>query len=150
MVSIPFDINLEENAHGTFAVAVSHASASNEVGTADIFPQESQNKRERYKNVRLTNITHTNTTGYRAYLKTVMNTLHTFQNISATQQSGYRAYLKSVINTLHTFQSISATQQSGYRAYLKTVMNSLHTFQSISATQLKLKRHVEVQYKSSS
>jgi hypothetical protein len=37
MVSIPFDINLEENAHGTFAVAVSDASVSNEVGTADIF-----------------------------------------------------------------------------------------------------------------
>ena len=32
MVSMPFDINLEENAHGTFAVAVSDASASNEVG----------------------------------------------------------------------------------------------------------------------
>ncbi len=111
----------------SFAVEVSDASVSNEVGrvTDIFFPQESQNKRERYKNVRITNIAHTNTTGYRAYLKTVMN-------------------------TLHTFQSISVTQRSGYRAYLKTVMNSLHTFQSISATQLKLKRHVEVQYKSSS
>ena len=86
MVSMPFDINLEKNAHGTFAVEVSDASASNEVGrVTDIFPQESQNKRQRYKNVRLTNIAHTNTTGYRAYLKTVMNTLHTFQSISATQ-----------------------------------------------------------------
>ncbi len=35
---------------------------------ADYFLKESQHKRERYKNVRLTNKAHTNTTAYRAYL----------------------------------------------------------------------------------
>ena len=34
----------------------------------DYFLKESQNKRERYKNVMQTNKAHTNTTGYRSYL----------------------------------------------------------------------------------